>query len=98
MGFLTNLAKVFPSLATRPLILMGESYAGTYIVRFFLFAISQFYAFFPQPYITKAYFSMSDPPVKLSKIVIGDGTLGSIAVMEDLPVVSRHVNAVRILK
>ncbi|KII85865.1 hypothetical protein PLICRDRAFT_44287 [Plicaturopsis crispa FD-325 SS-3] len=31
MGFLTNLVKVFPSLATRPLHLTGESYAGTYI-------------------------------------------------------------------
>ena len=32
-GFLSNLVKVFPSLATRPLYLTGESYAGTYIVR-----------------------------------------------------------------
>lgn len=32
MGFLENLVKVFPSLATRPLYLTGESYAGTYIV------------------------------------------------------------------
>lgn len=31
-GFLENLVKVFPSLAKRPLHLMGESYAGTYIV------------------------------------------------------------------
>ncbi|KAI0372398.1 alpha/beta-hydrolase [Pilatotrama ljubarskyi] len=31
LGFLTNLVKVFPSLATRPLYLTGESYAGTYI-------------------------------------------------------------------
>ncbi|RPD59090.1 alpha/beta-hydrolase [Lentinus tigrinus ALCF2SS1-7] len=31
MGFLANLVKVFPSLATRPLYLTGESYAGTYI-------------------------------------------------------------------
>jgi carboxypeptidase D len=28
MGFLANLVKVFPSLATRPLHLTGESYAG----------------------------------------------------------------------
>ena len=34
MGFLTNLVKVFPSLATRPLHVTGESYAGTYIVRY----------------------------------------------------------------
>ncbi|KAH0834739.1 Alpha/Beta hydrolase protein [Lanmaoa asiatica] len=31
MGFLENLVKVFPNLATRPLHLTGESYAGTYI-------------------------------------------------------------------
>ncbi|KAG6821213.1 hypothetical protein H0H93_004034 [Arthromyces matolae] len=31
MGFLTNLVKVFPSLATRPLHLTGESYSGYYI-------------------------------------------------------------------
>ena len=32
MGFLENLVKVFPNLATRPLHITGESYAGTYIV------------------------------------------------------------------
>jgi carboxypeptidase C (cathepsin A) len=32
MGFLENLVKVFPTLATRPLYLTGESYAGTFIV------------------------------------------------------------------
>ncbi|KAI0327526.1 alpha/beta-hydrolase [Cubamyces sp. BRFM 1775] len=31
LGFLRNLVKIFPSLATRPLYLTGESYAGTYI-------------------------------------------------------------------
>ncbi|KAK7025021.1 carboxypeptidase [Favolaschia claudopus] len=31
MGFLANLVKVFPTLATRPLHLTGESYAGVYI-------------------------------------------------------------------
>ncbi|KAI0787996.1 Alpha/Beta hydrolase protein [Fomes fomentarius] len=31
VGFLSNLVRVFPSLATRPLFLTGESYAGTYI-------------------------------------------------------------------
>lgn len=34
MGFLANLVKVFPALATRPLYLTGESYAGVYIVSF----------------------------------------------------------------
>lgn len=32
VGFLENLVKVFPSLATRPFYLTGESYAGRYIV------------------------------------------------------------------
>ncbi|KAL0948433.1 hypothetical protein HGRIS_011011 [Hohenbuehelia grisea] len=31
VGFLSNLVKVFPSLAHRPFFLTGESYAGTYI-------------------------------------------------------------------
>ncbi|KAI0254636.1 Alpha/Beta hydrolase protein [Lactifluus subvellereus] len=31
IGFLSNLVKVFPSLATRPLYLAGEDYAGVYI-------------------------------------------------------------------
>ncbi|KAF8524852.1 alpha/beta-hydrolase [Hysterangium stoloniferum] len=31
LGFLANLVQVFPSLAKRPLYLIGESYAGTYI-------------------------------------------------------------------
>ena len=32
MGFLENFVKVFPNLATRPLHITGESYAGMYIV------------------------------------------------------------------
>ncbi|CAK5269877.1 unnamed protein product [Mycena citricolor] len=68
--FLANLVKIFPSLAKRPLYLMGESYAGTYI-----------------PYITKALFSTSHPPVNLKKMVVGDGTLGSSGIFENLPTV-----------
>ncbi|KAI0671913.1 alpha/beta-hydrolase [Trametes maxima] len=71
VGFLSNLVKVFPSLATRPLFLTGESYAGTYI-----------------PYITKHIFQTPNPPVKLRKIAIGDGSLGSQATVEHLPVVN----------
>ncbi|KAH7922313.1 alpha/beta-hydrolase [Leucogyrophana mollusca] len=70
-GFLENLVKVFPGLATRPLHLTGESYAGMYI-----------------PYITKAYFEMENPPVKLAKIAIGDGSIASGETFELLPVVS----------
>ena len=32
MGFLDNFVKVFPNLASRPLYITGESYAGMYIV------------------------------------------------------------------
>ncbi|TBU46827.1 alpha/beta-hydrolase [Dichomitus squalens] len=71
VGFLSNLVQVFPSLATRPLYLSGESYAGTYI-----------------PYITKHLFQTPNPPVKLRKITIGDGSLGSQATVEHLPVVN----------
>ncbi|KAI0822442.1 alpha/beta-hydrolase [Trametes gibbosa] len=71
LGFLTNLVKVFPSLATRPLYLTGESYAGTYI-----------------PYIAKHLFAQPSPPVTLRKIAIGDGSLGSLATIRDLPVIN----------
>ncbi|PSR71878.1 hypothetical protein PHLCEN_2v12222 [Hermanssonia centrifuga] len=37
------------------------------------------------PYITKTYFGLEDPPVKLVKIAIGDGTLGSDWEFEVLP-------------
>ncbi len=40
-----------------------------------------------QPYITKALFSLSDPPVKLAKIAIGDGTLLDADLSEELPAV-----------
>lgn len=36
LQFLTNLVKIFPSLSSRPLYLTGESYAGVYIVIFFI--------------------------------------------------------------
>jgi carboxypeptidase C (cathepsin A) len=36
MGFLTNLVQVFPALATRPLHIAGESYAGASIALFLL--------------------------------------------------------------
>ncbi|KAF7370325.1 Carboxypeptidase [Mycena sanguinolenta] len=71
MGFLENLVKVFPNLATRPLHLTGESYAGVYI-----------------PYIMKTYFSMAKPPVQITKIAIGDGSIASGEVFELLPALS----------
>ena len=41
-----------------------------------------------QPYITKHIFQTRNPPVNLRKIAIGDGSLGSQAAVEHLPVVS----------
>ncbi|KAL0069423.1 hypothetical protein AAF712_003448 [Marasmius tenuissimus] len=69
--WLANVVKVFPSLATRPFYLTGESYAGVYI-----------------PYITKVIFSTPNPPVKLSKIAIGDGSLGSFPGVEEISTVT----------
>ncbi|KAF7368766.1 Carboxypeptidase [Mycena venus] len=70
VGFLSNLVKIFPCLDTRPLYLTGESYAGTQD---------------HQPYITKTLFSTPNPPVRLKRFAIGDGTLGSRAVHVELP-------------
>ncbi|KIK64583.1 hypothetical protein GYMLUDRAFT_981785 [Collybiopsis luxurians FD-317 M1] len=67
VGFLTNLVKVFPSLANRPFYLTGESYAGTFIL---------------------TIFSTPNPPVKLRKISIGDGTIGDFALYEELSTVN----------
>lgn len=90
MNFLANLVKVFPSLKTRPLHLTGESYAGTYIVcEMLLGGVTQGLIRNSKPYITKAYFGMEDPPVNLSRIAIGDGTLGSGFEFELLPTVRR---------
>ncbi|KAJ7668909.1 alpha/beta-hydrolase [Mycena rosella] len=69
--FLSNIVKIFPSLAKRPLHLAGESYAGTYI-----------------PYITKTIFSTSNPPVNLTKMIVGDGTLGSEATFQVVPMLT----------
>ncbi|PIL29080.1 hypothetical protein GSI_09128 [Ganoderma sinense ZZ0214-1] len=70
-GFLTNLVSVFPSLATRPLYLMGESYGGTFI-----------------SYIVKHLFGLSSPPVNLRKVVVGNGMLGSVTTVRELPVIN----------
>ncbi|KDQ51766.1 hypothetical protein JAAARDRAFT_40793 [Jaapia argillacea MUCL 33604] len=40
------------------------------------------------PYITKALFSASDPPIKLRKVAIGNGAIGSLPVSEDLPILT----------
>ncbi|KAI0333871.1 alpha/beta-hydrolase [Cubamyces sp. BRFM 1775] len=40
------------------------------------------------PYIMKAYFSLADPPVTIVKFAIGDGTMGSRVVYNELPTLS----------
>ncbi|KAJ3553097.1 hypothetical protein NM688_g3802 [Phlebia brevispora] len=40
------------------------------------------------PYITKTYFGLEDPPVRLVKIAIGDGTIGGFWLYEEVPVVT----------
>lgn len=91
LGFLDNLVKVFPSLATRPLHITGESYAGYYIVRTRPGDNHEAYLMKPfhpgQPYITKTYFGMRNPPVKLAKIAIGDGSMNTGAEFIEAPAV-----------
>lgn len=40
-----------------------------------------------QPYITKYYFGLQNPPVKLAKIAMGNGVLANFYVYGFLPVV-----------
>ena len=94
-GFLSNLVKVFPSLAQRPLYLTGESYAGTYIVSLHRHRHwdsdpgNSFH--FVQPYITRAYFALENPPVKLVKIAIGNGAIGGFWEFEEVPTVQSSI-------
>jgi carboxypeptidase D len=84
----SNLVKVFPSLANRPLHLTGESYAGAYIVSVIVSHHPLTHSCHAiQPYITKAYFSLPSPPTKLVKIAIGDGAIGIGTEFTDAPVV-----------
>ncbi|KIJ47957.1 hypothetical protein M422DRAFT_28501 [Sphaerobolus stellatus SS14] len=71
-GFLSNLVQVFPSLQKRPFYLMGE--------RIYLGTYI--------PYIVKTYFGLSNPPVKLIKFAIGDGSLGSDALVSSISMVN----------
>ena len=45
-----------------------------------------------QPYITKAYFGLENPPVNLKKIAIGDGSIGSLDEFVNVPTVSLFCN------
>lgn len=87
LGFLSNLVKVFPSLENRPFYLTGESYAGVYIVSIPPLKYTKILSISFKPYITKTIFSTPNPPVKLRKIAIGDGSIGALSVIEELPAV-----------
>ncbi|CAL1714145.1 unnamed protein product [Somion occarium] len=76
---------------------MGEDFFGflTNLVEVFpslktrpLYITGESYAGTYIPYITKTYFGLSNPPVKLAKVAIGDGTVGSAQVFEELPTLS----------
>jgi len=43
----------------------------------------------PQPYITKHYFGLQNPPINLAKIAIGNGVLANVYVFAFLPTVRR---------
>lgn len=58
------------------------------LIYFLQYSYSHINAKLGQPYIMKTYFGTTNPPVKIAKITIGDGTLGSKAVFHHLPVVS----------
>jgi len=53
-----------------------------------LHLIGESYAGVYIPYITKALFSSTQPPVSLRKLAIGDGAIASLDVATDLPTVS----------
>src|SRR5258705_141160 len=77
MGFLKNLFHVFPTLTTRPLYLIGESYAGMYVVSMYFWpGLWNTEHCTPQPYITKHHFSFSEPPLNLRRIVLGNRIAG----------------------
>lgn len=40
-----------------------------------------------QPYIMKAYFGLTNPPVNIAKFAIGDGTVGSTLTFQYVPTV-----------
>jgi carboxypeptidase D len=85
-GFVSNLVKIFPSLASRPLYLTGENYAGTYIVcdtRESPLGHPSYSDRNLQPYITKAYVLLGKPPTNLVEIAINNGAMGHIAEYED---------------
>jgi carboxypeptidase D len=93
IGFLANLAQVFPSLAKRPLYLTGEVSTDVNDPLLILIAFGRvmpvcWSCSTPSPahqkagtyipYITKTYFNTPNPPVHLVKIAIGGAFLVSV--------------------
>ncbi|VDC07935.1 unnamed protein product [Peniophora sp. CBMAI 1063] len=77
IGFLTNLAEIFPSLAKRPLILAGEDYASTYIAY-----IAQVLATIQSPPVQLATVAMGNP-------LLGDislyADLSTVSILQSMP-------------
>ncbi|KZV76554.1 alpha/beta-hydrolase [Peniophora sp. CONT] len=75
--FLTNLAEIFPSLATRPLILAGEDYASIYIAY-----IAQVLATIQSPPVQIASVAMGNP-------MLGDislyADLSTTSILQSMP-------------
>ncbi|KAF8524846.1 alpha/beta-hydrolase [Hysterangium stoloniferum] len=76
---------------------MGEDFLGflANLVQVFpslakrpLYLTGESYAGTYIPYITKTYFGTPNPPVRLAKIVIGDGAIGAEPLVEDMPVLN----------
>ncbi|KAI0079396.1 alpha/beta-hydrolase [Panus rudis PR-1116 ss-1] len=53
-----------------------------------LFITGESYAGTYIPYITKTYFGLKNPPAKLAKIAIGDGTVAASEVFNEMPTLS----------
>ncbi|KAF7361130.1 Carboxypeptidase [Mycena sanguinolenta] len=88
--FLSNIVKIFPSLAHRPLYLAGGILRG-HICTSFTLALDDLTPTLLEiltrlyPYITKTIFSTPNPPVRLRKIIVGDGTLSDAATVQQVP-------------
>ncbi|KAJ7679388.1 alpha/beta-hydrolase [Mycena polygramma] len=72
LGFLDNLVKVFPALKTRPLHLVGESYAG----RFIPYILKNYFGL-----------SKDERPVNFAKIGASNPALSESNLFENIPIV-----------
>ncbi|KAJ7048643.1 alpha/beta-hydrolase [Mycena amicta] len=71
LGFLDNLVKVFPGLATRPLYLVGESYAG----RFIPYILKNYFGL-----------PADQRPTKIGKIGCSNPALSESNLFENIPI------------